>query len=206
MGGSFNPPHIGHLNAAESFYREASLDKLIIIPTKVSPFKSEEKSTVSDYHRLEMARLCFSSLPEEFNVEVSPMEQIRSGISYTIITIKELLGLYGDCELIMYVGSDMLLSLERWKDFEEIFSLCEIYAKSREHDDKALLENAVSRYKTLYGAKITLSHNHEIVMSSTEIRSEFFSKNHSNCKNLLTESVLRYIINNGLYEENCCKQ
>lgn len=200
MGGTFSPPHIGHLNAAEAFYREAGLDKLIIIPAKVSPFKSAEKKLVPDSQRFEMTQLCFSSLPKAFNTEISDMEIKCDGLSYTIFTIKKLLEAYKDCTLTMYLGSDTFTSLERWKNFEEIFSLCEMFVQSREYNDRPLLEETANRYKKLYGARVTFSDTPQTVVSSTAIREELFSKNYSICKNLLTERVLRYIIDNGLYD------
>ena len=203
MGGSFNPPHIGHLNAAKCFYEEAGLDKLIIIPAKVSPFKVERQSDVSDLQRLEMSRLCFGSLREKYGyeVEVSDLEIKNDGVSYTILTVEKLKALYPRDELTMYVGSDMFLSLEKWKSFEDIFRNCSIFTMCRENGEVETMEKTAEKYRSLYGARITLSRQKEVIVSSTEVRDKIRSKSTANCEKLLTEDVLRYIIKGRLYLE-----
>jgi len=201
MGGSFNPPHIGHLNAAKCFYEEAGLDKLIIIPAKVSPFKVGKQSDVTDCQRLEMSRLCFGTLREKYGyeVEVSDLEINNDGVSYTILTVEKLCELYPDSKLIMYVGSDMFLSLEKWKCFADIFEKCTIFTMCRESGERKIMEDAAEKYRSLYGARITLSQQKEVVVSSTLIRDEIHTNSKSNCEKLLTENVLRYIIKGRLY-------
>lgn len=201
MGGTFSPPHKGHLNAAKVFYEEEDLDKLIIIPSAVSPFKVSDEKNATDRQRFEMAYLCFSKLMDEYgyNIEVSDMEQVREGISYTFLTVRELKELYPKDELIMYVGSDMFLSLEKWKNAEEIFSCCKIYTRCRENGEMQQMVQGKKKYEQLYGANIVISDHKEVIVSSTQVRNEVSAKNLSNYKNLLTDEVFRYIINNRLY-------
>ena len=78
-GGTFSPPHLGHIESAEAFYREMKLDKLLIIPTFIPPHK-EAKDDASPEDRLEMCKLAFSHIP---NTEISDMEIKRGGKSYT---------------------------------------------------------------------------------------------------------------------------
>ena len=114
MGGTFSPPHIGHLHSAEKFIEEMSLDMLIIIPAKISPFKVGIDATASDSDRMEMAKLCFLPLDsEKCKVLVSDIEMSKDRTSYTIDTIVELEQTYPESELIMFVGSDMFLSIEK---------------------------------------------------------------------------------------------
>ena len=201
MGGSFNPPHLGHLNAAKVFYTESKLDKLIIIPAKVSPFKVEEGYDTKDFQRFDMSVLCFNELNKHygFNVEVSSMELDRQGISYTYLTVNELKKIYPHAKLTMYVGSDMFFTLEKWKNSKEIFENCTIYTRSRKESEMSDLLTSKALYESKYNAKILISDDKEVVVSSTLIRDSLNAKKSSNCKNLLTEDVLRYIIKNKLY-------
>lgn len=202
MGGTFSPPHKGHYRSALYFAKELSLDKLIIIPTFVSPFKTECDKTASDTDRLEMSRLCFRGLDKVIcDVEISDMEIAKKQTSYTVETIKQLKGDYPNDELFMYVGSDMFLSLERWKDFEDIFKYCHIYTRCREKGEMNILKSAKEKYEKLYSAKIIISNDSEVVVSSTKVREALCDKNAETYQNLLTEDVLRYIIKNGLYQQ-----
>ncbi len=200
MGGTFSPPHKGHLHSAKVFIEEAELDRLIIIPAGVSPFKIDTKATASDIDRLEMAKLCFLPLSNnKCEVTVSDMEMRREGASFTIDTINTLKELHPDNELYMFVGSDMFLSLERWKNSEEIFQKCRIYTRCRENGERDVMISAMQRYKENYGATVLLSDDKEIVVSSTDVRTALGTKNFKTCQNLLTDSVLEYIIKGGLY-------
>lgn len=200
MGGTFSPPHTGHLHSARIFIEEMSLDKLIIIPAKVSPFKAGCEETASEKDRLQMARLCFLPLDrEKCHVEVSEIETSKNEISYTIETIKKLEQLYPDDELFMFVGSDMFLSLEKWKSFEEIFKKCRVYTRCREKNEEQIMLDTAEKYRKMYDADIRLSKDREIIVSSTEVRQALATKNIQSCQNLLTDDVLRYIIKGGLY-------
>ncbi|MBP3580939.1 MAG: nicotinate (nicotinamide) nucleotide adenylyltransferase [Clostridia bacterium] len=205
MGGSYNPPHTGHLNAARVFYEQQKLDKLLIIPAKVSPFKTDKKCDASDEQRLEMCKKCFSTLQDDlgYNIEVSTIELDSDSISYTYLTIRTLLALYEGHELIMYVGSDMFFTLDKWKNPDEIFSSCKIYTICRDVGQMSDMLKAKDKYCKLFNANIVISNEKEVIVSSTDVRKEIYLKNYSNCEKLLTDEVLRYIIINRLYfQEN----
>ena len=200
MGGTFSPPHMGHLHSAKRFIEEMLLDRLIIIPAKVSPFKVHSDATASDNDRMEMAKLCFLPLDsEKCRVYVSDMEMAKNETSYTIETIDELKKQFPDDELYMYVGSDMFYSLEKWRSFEEIFKKCIIYTRCREKSELELMLVTKQKYEELYNAEICVSVDKEFVVSSTDVRAAIHSKNAKSCRNLLTDEVLRYIIKGGLY-------
>ena len=202
MGGTFSPPHVGHLHSAKEFIDELNLDKLLIIPAKVSPFKVNTEATASDFDRMEMSKICFLPLDgEKCKVEVSDIEMSKDGASYTIETINDLKTKYPDDEIIMFVGSDMFLSLERWKNSKEIFEKCSIYTRVRESNERQIMLETKEKYQDIYGAKIYFSDDKEFIVSSTEVRNALSSKNFETCRNLLTEEVLGYIIKGGLYFE-----
>ena len=158
FGGTFSPPHKGHLHSARVFAKECGLDKLIIIPAKVSPFKTGCEITAEDTHRLEMTRLCFEA--SDFgntDVEISDFEIIKNETSYTYLTLKHLLSLFSSCKLYMFVGSDMFLSLENWKNIEHIFKNCTIYTRARDLNELDLLYEHKQKYENSYNARIIIS-------------------------------------------------
>ena len=107
FGGSFNPPHLGHLRLAEAIIQKLSLDRMIIIPNKISPYK-DSSEYASEADRLAMCRLNFSGSV----FEVSTLEFDRRGKSYTYDTLCQIRELYPDAELYLTVGSDMLYYFE----------------------------------------------------------------------------------------------
>lgn len=200
FGGTFSPPHKGHLEAAKSFYIGAKLDKLIIIPAKVSPFKTDLPATASEQQRMDMCSLCFGKLSNfGFNIEISDMELKNDATSYTYMTVLSLKELYPKDDIIMYVGSDMFYSLGRWKNSHIIFNNCSIYTKCRVENEKEQMLLTSKEYEKNFNANITVSSDGEYTVSSTQIRNLLSVKNEVNDESLLTEEVFRYIIENRLY-------
>ena len=120
-GGSFNPPHLGHVEAARTVSAELAPDKFLIIPTNVSPHKMLAEGSPEPRARLEMCRLAFAGIP---GAEISDMELQREGKSYTAQTVEELRRSYPDDELFLVMGTDMLLSFESWYRFEYLLENC----------------------------------------------------------------------------------
>ena len=108
-GGSFNPPHLGHLEAAKAVAEEIRPDKLLIIPDCIPPHKEVFADSPAPEQRLELCRLNFADIP---NAEISDMEIVREGKSYTAETVAKLREDYGECELCLTVGTDMFMSFE----------------------------------------------------------------------------------------------
>ena len=193
-GGSFSPPHIGHVRAAETFLLERDLDVLHIMPTAQSPHKMQVIGA-SDENRLEMCRLAFAHLPK---ITVSDHEIARGGKSYTVLTLREYKKLYGeDTEIEMLVGTDMFLCLDKWFCYEEIFSLARIVCMRRENGEGggALLEAAEARYRAL-GADTVLIPNKVVEVSSSEVRKTL---ERGERPHLLQDFVFDYIREKGLY-------
>jgi len=189
-GGTFSPPHIGHVEAAEAFYRELKLDKLLIIPTFIPPHKvSKDDASAAD--RLNMCKLAFSHIP---NTEVSDIEIKRGGKSYTYMTLEELTK--EGVELYFLCGTDMILTFDQWKRYEYIFTLATIcYARretDRENDLK--IEEKIGQYKKL-GAKIIKVEHNVTEVSSSDIRGTLASGNND----FISENVVEYISRFGLY-------
>ena len=195
FGGSFSPVHNGHINLVKQIYETVRLDEIIIMPAHVSPFKQDtENPPVSGTQRLEMCRLAF----EEFSyVTVSDYEISRPEVSYTVNTIKHLRETYPGDELFFIMGSDMLLSFEKWYRYEEILSMCTIIAASRE-DGESDMESLRKQAEALekFGRVMVVSTG-VYVMSSTEIREKL--KNSSDISCYVPENVVKYILDNRLY-------
>ena len=116
FGGSFNPIHKGHMHLAESVMEDIKLDKIIFVPSKISPHKSSDEY-ISENDRLEMVRL---SIMNNRNFEVSDYELTQERVSYSVYTVRHFKEKYPDDELYLLVGTDMLLCFEKWYKFEEI--------------------------------------------------------------------------------------
>lgn len=193
FGGTFDPPHIGHVMAAKAFTEKLCLDQLLIIPTYLPPHKSKD-SNATPKDRIEMSKLAFSGVR---NAEVSDIEIKRGGTSYTYITLEELYR--EDRHMFFLCGTDMFLTLDSWKNPEIIFKLCTIcYIRretcstiSRQIDAKA------KEYREKFKAEIEFIDSSVIEMSSTEVREMIKS---GKLEQSIDASVYDYICKRGLYK------
>ncbi|MCD7731499.1 MAG: nicotinate (nicotinamide) nucleotide adenylyltransferase [Oscillospiraceae bacterium] len=195
FGGSFNPVHNGHINLVREIASRVEIDRVIVVPTYISPFKKDEVSFVAEgKDRLEMCRLAFKGLPF---VTVSDYEISAERVSYTIDTATHFRKCYPDDELFLIIGSDMLLSFKKWRQFEDILKICTIVAASRENnnDDFALLTDAAEELRP-YG-NVILTKISPYKMSSTLIREEIMKNRDMTC--YMPENVVKYIVANNIY-------
>lgn len=192
FGGSFNPPHIGHLELALAFIDSLSLDKLLLIPVFSPPHKSGSEMA-SAQHRLNMCKLL-----EKYNnkIEVSDIEIKRGGSSYTVDTLKALKAIYPDDELFLIIGADMYMSLQSWYQPEQICSLAKICTVSRNSDDTQELENH-SRFLKRFGCENVILDKRVKTVSSTQLRN--YLKSGRSLDNLVVQEVYEYIRCNKLY-------
>ena len=116
LGGTFDPPHIGHLVIAQEALHQLGLDRLLVIPAAVPPHKRDRQITEGDV-RLEMARAAFGEIK---GVEVSDLELKRDGPSYTVDTLRALRERHPDAELVLLVGADQVRELDTWKEGAEV--------------------------------------------------------------------------------------
>ena len=128
FGGTFNPIHFGHLRAAEEVQEFFHLDKIIFIPARIPPHKTE-KAIVAPEHRLNMVKLAIQYNP---CFEISDFEIQRNSKSYSIITIEHFQKKLGfDTSLFFLMGMDAFLEINTWKDFAQLFSLTNFIIMSR---------------------------------------------------------------------------
>ncbi len=165
-GGTFSPVHNGHVAAARAFMEQMWLDILYIIPTGVTPHKTM-KGDATARDRLEMCRLAFADME---GVIVSDLEMRREGKSYTVDTLRELYD--PDGRLFLLMGTDMLMTLDTWREPDEIFRLCYPVYIRRENDgglDGAIVEKITS-YQQKYGKVVRRIVSPAIELSSTDVR------------------------------------
>jgi nicotinate-nucleotide adenylyltransferase len=198
-GGTFNPPHLGHITAARAVFDLLQLDRLLLIPAGLPPHKEMPAGSPTPQQRLEMTRLAGEQTGLGSKVEVLDMELVRSGKSYTSDTLAALKQMYPDDELWLLMGTDMFLTLQAWHAPEEILRLAGIAAFGRTEEDSEELFSVQREYltKTYPGCRIfTLTIPGVVDVSSTEIRAALAKGAGAE---LLAPAVYGYILRHGLY-------
>lgn len=193
FGGSFDPVHKGHKKLALFVCEKLKLRKMLIIPAALSPFKSSSGASAED--RMNMCRLAFS----EGVFEVSSLEIGRGGKSYTIDTVRAVKELYPNEKLYLLIGSDQLLSFNKWYKFQEILENVSLVAVSREKGrEEEELEKFADENLRALGECIILDFE-PFEISSTEIRNKAAAG--ENIENFVDEKVLHYVLSEGLYKK-----
>ncbi len=192
FGGSFNPVHNAHTDFAKRVIKSVDLEKLYIMPTYSSPHKTGEGMALPD-DRLNMCKIAFKEIKITC---VSDIEILRQGKSYTCDTLRQLKELHPNDTLYLVVGADMYITLQDWKNPQEIFKLANIITFPRNDEDYEDLKKHSDFLKTI-GANTIILDEPIIMLSSTEIRNNI--KNENFVKQHLNPDVYSYIVNNKLY-------
>ena len=192
-GGTFNPPHAGHLSAVKQAAARLGLDKVLLIPAGIAPHKELPVGSPNPEQRLHMLRLAAEEDPV---LEVSDMELTRLGTSYTYETVLELRKKNPEAELMLLMGTDMFLSLENWKNPQVIFENADIGVMCRgEKGEKEAVARQMENLNSL-GARVIPVENEALAISSTDIRRMLVFE----CADsFLHPAVAEYIRANGLY-------
>ena len=195
-GGTFNPPHLGHMAAAKAAVAALKLDKLLLIPAAIPPHKALPSDTPAPEHRLAMVEKWADGMGA--GAEVSALELDREGKSYTSDTLRAIRQTYPDAELWLLMGTDMFLTLHLWHEPEVILSLAGICAFGRtEQDGEALFAPQREHLQKNFDAKITTITLPGLVdISSTRLREQL--ENGGGGQYLLP-SVYGYILMHRLY-------
>ena len=195
-GGTFNPPHLGHMAAAKAAVAALKLDKLLLIPAAIPPHKALPSDTPAPEHRLAMVEKWADGMGA--GAEVSALELEREGKSYTSDTLRAIRQTYPDAELWLLMGTDMFLTLHLWHEPEVILSLAGICAFGRtEQDGEALFAPQREHLQKNFDAKITTITLPGLVdISSTRLREQL--ENGGGGQYLLP-SVYGYILMHRLY-------
>ena len=190
-GGSFDPPHKGHKLLAENLASVCGAEKVIIIPTALSPFKNSSSATAED--RLNMCKLFF----KEGLFSISDIEIKRGGKSYTVDTLAQIKEENPDAELFLFMGDDMLLSFDKWYCYQEILRLATIVCACRTENLEEL-QNMKNFVKNVLKAdeRVIICESVPFEISSTEIRSSL----KDGINKGLSEEIYNYIAAKGLYQ------
>jgi len=182
LGGTFNPPHIGHLIIAEQVKDQLGLAEVWFIPTYISPHK--QKSSITVDQRIKMLE---KSIDNNNSFSINLIEVERKGTSYTIDTIKILKDQFPNVEFYFIIGADMVEYLPQWKNIEELAELVTFVGVRR------------SNYYLESPYPLKTADVPVIEISSTDIRSRI--KNKKTIKYLVTDAVRKFIEENHLYED-----
>jgi len=187
FGGSFNPPHIGHLIVLESVRDQLVLDKVILVPSAQPPNKPNSMLAPPAL-RLEMTELAVKGNPD---FEVSGIELQRRGMSFTVDTINQISALHPRAKLFLIIGADNMLEFDTWKAPDDILAKAELIVMSRPgyslHDMKS---------KTARAARFV--NVPQIGISGTDIRRRV--KLGRSIRYLVPRSVEEYILQKRLYK------
>jgi len=192
-GGTFNPPHAGHVRAVRTAAEALRPDATLLIPAAIPPHKALADGSPEAAERLELTRLAAAEIP---GAEASDRELHRAGKSYTSDTLRELREQYPAAELVFLVGTDMLISLPDWHEPEVICALASIAVFSRETGREAEISAAAERLRTEFGAMVYVVPGEPVEVSSTELR-EKLSRREG--RELLPREVYARIIRKRLY-------
>lgn len=194
FGGSFNPPHIGHIRAAQSAAQMLGLTKVLLVPACQVPHKEPSAGDPAPHQRLEMVRLAAASHPL---LEVSDLEIRREGRSYTWDTIQALRAQYPEAEFTLLLGSDMFCGFGKWIHAEEISREVKLAVLSRgEKREQQEIASAAASLNAR-GVRVTVVPNPVTEISSTQVRRLLAF----GCGDeFLPEGVAEYIHENRLYD------
>lgn len=192
-GGSFNPPHMGHVRSAQVAEAALRPDRTLLIPASCPPHKSLPADTPAGRQRLCMTELAAEAIP---HCEVLDIELDRAGPSYTSDTLRQLHDRFPGAELVFLTGTDMLLSIESWHEPDVIMALASLAVFAREDDREAEIKAMAEHLRGRYGAAIYLLPGDPVAVSSTQVRTLLPMRRG---RNYLPENVYDYIIRFRLY-------
>jgi nicotinate-nucleotide adenylyltransferase len=191
LGGTFNPPHLGHLVCAQEAYVQLELDAVMLMPARIPPHKPVEEEPGIE-HRLELCRL---AAREDRRFEVSDLEVNRPGPSYTVDTLSELHSKAPDNELFLIVGGDIAAGLTEWHEPQRVLSLSNLAVAERSGTPRAAVDDALGRLDG--GDRARFFAMPTIGISSTLVRERVRAG--LPLRYLVPEPVESYIADRGLY-------
>jgi nicotinate-nucleotide adenylyltransferase len=171
FGGSFDPPHIGHLLVAGDAHEALRLDRIVFIPTGVQPLKVG-RAVATPLHRLEMVRLLIAN---DARFDVDAVEIERAGLSFTVDTLSAYADRYRGAELFLLVGADVPGAFARWREPERIVQLATVVVLNRAEDADGDKESEEDPGAAQLRKRLTFLPTRRIDISSTEIRARLRS-------------------------------
>jgi nicotinate-nucleotide adenylyltransferase len=191
LGGTFNPPHLGHLVAAQEAHRELDLDQVLFIPAGMPPHKPVEDEPGAR-HRLELCRL---AVGDDDRFGVSDLELQRDGPSYTVDTLHVLRTHAPTDDLFLILGGDIAAGLPRWHEPERVLELATVAIAKRRGTSRSTVDEALAQLKG--GERARFFQMPRIGISSTMVRRRVRAG--QPIRYFVPDGVMHYIETHGLY-------
>jgi nicotinate-nucleotide adenylyltransferase len=192
LGGTFDPPHIGHLKIALTVQSALELDEVLLLPANQNPLK-QRRSSASTEHRLAMVKTMISKYE---GLSLSDMEITRGGMSYTVDTLGEL-SMIRQAEFWFIMGADGLGTIAEWKGVPRLAKMCRLAIVLRPPITE---ENALTMVPEVFRDRCDFVQMDPMDVSSTEIRDRIARR--KPVTDLVTPEVLRYIQEKRLYTDS----
>lgn len=191
LGGTFNPPHLGHLICAQEAHLQLGLDHVLFIPAGIPPHKPVETEPGPE-HRLE---LCRRAIAGDERFVLSDLELRREGPSYTVDTLKELSSGSSDTELFLILGGDIAAGLPQWREPERVLELATVAIAKRRGTARAAVQQALNELRG--GDRARFFQMPRIGISSTMVRRRVQAG--QPIRYFVPDGVAEYIETRGLY-------
>jgi nicotinate-nucleotide adenylyltransferase len=194
FGGSFDPPHNGHLLVVQDAMEAMSLDHMLIIPAATQPLKRDGRTGAE--HRLAMVERCFAGLP---GISVDPIEVNRGGLSFMVDTVEALQGRWPGAILHLLVGDDVVATLPGWREPARLLSMVHLVVLRRglaSEQVTAMLAEWEARTEYPVRRTVQLA-TRQVDMTSTEIRTRV--REGKSIAGFVPDAVAQYIQSAGLY-------
>lgn len=185
LGGTFDPPHVGHLLVAEDAFEALRLDRLVFVPASAQPLKRDRPAAAPE-HRLAMVR---AMVAEDARFEVSAVEVERGGLSFTVDTLRHFSAQYPEAERFLLLGADVLASFAQWREPAAVVSLAQPVVLQR--------AGSLSATGDLEGVTPLRLETRRVDVSSTEVRERV--RKGMPIRGFVTEGVAALIVRHGLY-------
>jgi nicotinate-nucleotide adenylyltransferase len=200
LGGTFDPPHLGHLNLAIEALEKRELDEVWFLPTPLSPFKINTQLTLF-HHRVKMLDLLIRGLQK---LSINCIEEELTLPSYTYNTVKELKVRYPKAEFVLILADELLESLHQWKMPEALIKEVPLIIGARVPEKiKKKLKILPFKSQELAILEKSICATRMIEVSASEVRARL--KKGLCCKHLVHQEVLDYIYKNQLYSSRLNK-
>jgi len=193
FGGTFNPPHLGHLKAAQAAMDKLGIERLYVVPSGVPPHKILPEGTPTPKDRYRMAQLLFAG---DLRIQVLNLEIRREGVSYTVDTVREIRQRHPEEPVYLFMGTDMFLSLENWHRVSELMELITPVVFARAEGQAAEIGAYAARIREKYGVESVLIDYDLLETSSTFLRDALQERQGVE---FVGDAVYREIVRRGHY-------
>jgi nicotinate-nucleotide adenylyltransferase len=192
LGGTFNPPHAGHLALARHAREQLGLERVLLMPACIAPNKPAGAEDPGPQHRLAMCRLASGDEP---GLAASAIEIERGGVSYTVDTLRLIHESHPDCELTLILGADTARTLPGWREPARLAELAQLAVAERDELDAQRVREALAGVRP--APRVRMLRMQRIAVSSSRVR-ELVAAGRP-VPELVGEAVAGYIAEHGLY-------